>query len=394
MVPLYLAECLSAQSRGKGTGIFQWLLTLGIVAAALIAIFFSMWLDQVEKLGDADQAVRRQGPGVAEHLLGVAAAGRAVRAGQPARARVAAVAVPPRAAATPRWPRCCAPAANSRPNRNWPRWRTRPPPSRPSSAAGRQGRESLLRRKYVLPFLLACIILACNQSTGVNSIIGYNATILIQAGLSDVQAHWGYVILTSVNFLVTMIGVLLVDRKGRKFLLSLGTAGIIVSLVGAGLMFQQTEKARVDCKEAVQAMVTSDQELTLKFDPAQADDCWRRAARPARRSRGRPATLVVIYSYGDFVAATNAVRSDDRRPSRSRSAAKSSLPTGKVEAFFKNPLADLAAAQAGPAEDRQRPDHARAERAERLADGRCASSSSWLFSPSGRACACGWPSRN
>ena len=31
VVPLYLAECLTASSRGKGTGIFQWLLTLGIV---------------------------------------------------------------------------------------------------------------------------------------------------------------------------------------------------------------------------------------------------------------------------------------------------------------------------------------------------------------------------
>ena len=34
VVPLYLAECLSAADRGKGTGIFQWLLTLGLVAAA------------------------------------------------------------------------------------------------------------------------------------------------------------------------------------------------------------------------------------------------------------------------------------------------------------------------------------------------------------------------
>jgi MFS family permease len=40
IVPLYLAECLSA-TRGKGTGVFQWLLTLGIVAAALIGIYFS-----------------------------------------------------------------------------------------------------------------------------------------------------------------------------------------------------------------------------------------------------------------------------------------------------------------------------------------------------------------
>ena len=41
VVPLYLAECLGAANRGKGTGVFQWLLTLGIFAAALIAWIFS-----------------------------------------------------------------------------------------------------------------------------------------------------------------------------------------------------------------------------------------------------------------------------------------------------------------------------------------------------------------
>src|ERR1035438_5622399 len=30
VVPLYLAECLSASNRGKGTAVFQWMLTLGI----------------------------------------------------------------------------------------------------------------------------------------------------------------------------------------------------------------------------------------------------------------------------------------------------------------------------------------------------------------------------
>src|SRR5216684_5635288 len=39
VVPLYLAECLAASSRGKGTGIFQWLLTLGIVTAAVVECF-------------------------------------------------------------------------------------------------------------------------------------------------------------------------------------------------------------------------------------------------------------------------------------------------------------------------------------------------------------------
>jgi MFS transporter, SP family, solute carrier family 2 (myo-inositol transporter), member 13 len=55
VVPLYLAECLAATNRGKGTGIFQWLLTLGIVSAALVGIYFSIRVDQVAKLGDAEK---------------------------------------------------------------------------------------------------------------------------------------------------------------------------------------------------------------------------------------------------------------------------------------------------------------------------------------------------
>ena len=66
VVPLYLAECLSASTRGKGTGIFQWLLTLGIVSAALIGIYYSYRVEAVLKVCDAaavfafkDQAWRR-----------------------------------------------------------------------------------------------------------------------------------------------------------------------------------------------------------------------------------------------------------------------------------------------------------------------------------------------
>src|SRR5476651_1477465 len=53
VVPLYLAECLGASSRGKGTGIFQWLLTFGIVMAAVIGMYFSIRVAAVAELGDA-----------------------------------------------------------------------------------------------------------------------------------------------------------------------------------------------------------------------------------------------------------------------------------------------------------------------------------------------------
>src|SRR5208337_2967158 len=66
VVPLYLAECLSASNRGKGTAIFQWMLTLGIVAAAFVGIYYSYRVEAVAKAADAagllafkDQAWRR-----------------------------------------------------------------------------------------------------------------------------------------------------------------------------------------------------------------------------------------------------------------------------------------------------------------------------------------------
>ena len=49
VIPLYLAECLSASDRGKGTGIFQWLLVTGLVAASVIGMYFSYRVDMVAK---------------------------------------------------------------------------------------------------------------------------------------------------------------------------------------------------------------------------------------------------------------------------------------------------------------------------------------------------------
>ena len=41
---------------------------------------------------------------------------------------------------------------------------------------------------------------------------------------------------------MTIIGMTLVDRKGRKFLFTLGTSGIIVCLLFVGILFLRTEK--------------------------------------------------------------------------------------------------------------------------------------------------------
>ena len=266
VVPLYLAECLAASDRGKGTGIFQWLLTLGIVAAAFIGYFFSGHVDAVAKLGDAAKlfAVKDTAwrsifwvslpPGII-FVIGsfmVAESPRWLfRRGKKDAALRALLRSRTEAQAQLELQEMEAIAVTEKAN---------------SAAAGKR-REPLLQRKYVIPFVLACIILACNQATGVNSIIGYNAMILIQSGLDDKAAHLGSVILTVVNFLMTIGAVLLVDRKGRKFLLSLGSAGVIVSLLCVGTIFHKTEAQRVDVKEAVQTMViSSNQTAVIQFN--------------------------------------------------------------------------------------------------------------------------------
>jgi SP family myo-inositol transporter-like MFS transporter 13 len=347
VVPLYLAECLSATNRGKGTGIFQWLLTLGIVTAAIVGMFFSIRVEEVAKLGDAarlfafkDTAWRSifwvsLPPGVLFVIgsLLVAESPRWLfRRGQ----RDAAYAALLRSRSTQQADLELAEMEQST------------TAEKTNTSTGAKVKESLLRRKYVIPFVLACVILACNQATGVNSIIGYNANILLQSGLSDVQAHWGYVLFTVVNFVMTIGGIMLVDRKGRKFLLSIGSAGIILSLLCTGTLFRRTEFLRVDSHAAVQPMVSTDQTLALRYDQKTADNLLAAAGVVSDKLIARPTSLIIIYSCGDFQAATKVVRSDDLAAKPIEITRESCLPANKVLAFFSNPFSNLDASRQAP----------------------------------------------
>jgi MFS family permease len=347
VVPLYLAECLGASSRGKGTGIFQWLLTLGISAAAGISLYFSYRVQEVARLNDPamlfafkDTAWRSifwvsLPPGVLFVIgsLFVAESPRWLhRKGRVSEARSALLRSRSEEAAELELSEMNQVAAAEKDK---------------GSDAGQRAGESLLRRKYVIPFVLACVILACNQATGINSIIAYNTTMLLQSGLSDLQAHWGYMIFTIVNFLVTMVGVALVDRKGRKFLLSVGSAGIIASLVAIGVLFHRTDSRRIDCREAVQALVAADQSAKVAFTEVSSQGLLASAGMPGAFA-ARPKTLTVIYSYGDFRAATKVVRSDDPSGGTIEITRGGCVPPNGIVAFFTNPFASLERARTAP----------------------------------------------
>jgi MFS transporter, SP family, solute carrier family 2 (myo-inositol transporter), member 13 len=339
VIPLYLAECLGASSRGKGTGIFQWLLTLGIFAAAIISFVFSAKVDAIARLGNAEELFRFKDvawrsifwislpPGILFTLGGffVAESPRWLfRHGRVDAARAALLRSRSEAQAETELKEMAETAAAEK-------------------SVGEKVKESLLRRKYVIPFLLACVILTCNQATGINSVIGYNATILIQAGLSDEHAHLGYVVFTCFNFLATIAAVLLVDRKGRKFLLSLGTAGIIISMIWVGLLFHRTEKLQMDVKDTLQAQVATNQTFSVTFNSEAATNLL-----GTNNFGSQPTTLVVIYSYGGFRGATTAVRSDDMANQSVRIERDSVVPVKKFEAMVEHPLTDYDVAKNAP----------------------------------------------
>ncbi len=344
VAPLYMAECLAAQNRGKGTAVFQWLLTFGIMAAALVGIYFSYRVNAVAKFGDAAALLRFKDrawrsifwvsllPGLL-FVLGSTLVTESprwlLRRGAKEKAYAALLrSRGPEQAAADLKEMAAARAAGAR--------------------TGDRIRDPLLRRKYAIPFLLACTILACNTATGVNSVIGYNAGILMQSGLSDLASHWGYAIFTAVNFLATTIGLALVDRKGRKFLLVAGTAGIIVAMTAVGVLFHATERAGVDCREGVQAMVGPTDELTLRFDATQAGRLLASAGGSGQRIANSRASLAIIYSYGDFAGATNFVRSDDVAAMPIAISRAKCVPANRFEALFEDPFGDFRAAQTAP----------------------------------------------
>ena len=345
VVPLYLAECLSAQDRGKGTGAFQWLLTLGIFSAAAIGIYYSYRVaglaastSAAEVFGVKDQAWRRifwmsMPPGLLFVVgsLFVAESPRWLyKRGRKEPALQALLRSRSRQQATLELEEMEHTSLSAQ-----------------ASSSAMVAKDSLLRRKYVIPFLLACVILFCNTATGINSIVGYNTDILLQSGLSDLQAHWGYVLFTLTNFLMTIVGMTLVDKKGRKFLLTLGTSGIIVCLLFVGVSFLRTEKNRVDVGSAIQAMVGPDQKLMLHFDQSEARRLLATHG-PAVDTPLDRLALSVIYSYGGFSATTHSLRSGDRGEAPVPIDRQSSLPASKVEAFFRNPFVNLDASRTAP----------------------------------------------
>jgi SP family myo-inositol transporter-like MFS transporter 13 len=290
VVPLYLAECLPSNVRGRGAAVFQFMLTLGIVLAAFVGSYYIRNAEQAIQLaaGDqhlvvaaADHAWRSMFltviyPGVL-FLLGACCVPESprwlVRRGRTAAARKMLSKMRSAAECDAELAEINAALAleRARPGLSW------------ISALG----EIFTERRYVMPFILACIILGLNQATGINSLLQFMSTILQKAGLDPIAASGYGTAIKIVNSAMTIVAIMLVEKKGRVFLLKIGTGGIIVSLCVLAAIFYNVESKRTDVRSQLQAMVKDDK---LAFDVARTGFA---------SAAAEPLQVSILYQYGD-----------------------------------------------------------------------------------------------
>lgn len=230
VVPLYLAESLPVSIRGRGTAAFQLLLTLGILTSLGVGAFYTRQAEAAGAGATAEDLLRVHDRAWREMFLTAVYPGFVFLLGSLC------------AAESPRWlfrhgRRELTLTVLQR--------------SRPDSAAQLEleemsvaqaaeladaraaGRRSLWRRKYVVPFALACAVLGFTQLTGINSILQFMVVMLRSAGLDATTAAERSAVVTALNVVFTVAGLLLVDRIGRKALMKIGTAGAAVALFAA-----------------------------------------------------------------------------------------------------------------------------------------------------------------
>lgn len=266
IVPMYLAECLDADSRGKGTGMFQLLLTIGLVFVAVVGFGVTSFVGDAKLAVDAKAAAAGVAPAAVTF------------------AQIKSWIAPDQVVA---WVRAwqmifllsCIPglvlflgAFRLKESSRWLYRKGRKEEALASLAANNGAEkaqailaemvaadeaaaaekaknaaatDSLFQRKYVIPFVLAVVILACNQTTGINSVLNYTVTIFQKTGMQGAFANVSDVAIKIMNCVMTIVACALVDKKGRKFLLKLGTSGIIVGLCGVGSIFLAISKGWV-----------------------------------------------------------------------------------------------------------------------------------------------------
>ena len=92
-------------------------------------------------------------------------------------------------------------------------------------------------KRYKFPIILAFLFAFFNQVSGINAIIYFAPRIFELTGLGAEVALLSTVGVGVVNLIFTMLGLILIDRFGRRFLMYIGSFGYLISLSAIAYAF-------------------------------------------------------------------------------------------------------------------------------------------------------------
>jgi len=98
----------------------------------------------------------------------------------------------------------------------------------------------IFSKKYAIPLTLGFFISFFNQLSGINFLLYYAPEILEKAGLAAKESLGNSIWIGGTNLLFTIVGMLLIDRLGRKTLLIVGSIFYIIGLAGSAWAFYTT----------------------------------------------------------------------------------------------------------------------------------------------------------
>ena len=104
--------------------------------------------------------------------------------------------------------------------------------------------EKMSFREFLNPSILRpfCISMALHffqQTTGINAVMFYCATIFQTAGFQN-EITMVSILIGLIQFLASAVSLLMIDRGGRRFLLIVGGTGMFVSCFAMGAYFFMT----------------------------------------------------------------------------------------------------------------------------------------------------------
>ena len=124
-----------------------------------------------------------------------------------------------------------------------------------SSSSTSSSLSSILRSEVARrSVMLGCLLQCCQQVAGINTVMYYSASILVMAGLATNTSIWLAALTAGINFLFSLVGLVVIARWTRRQVLLASLTTVILSLLLISLSFKILSSSHLGSVLAVSSL--------------------------------------------------------------------------------------------------------------------------------------------